>query len=105
MEVRTIKFPFKAGKREKWIAWCEKIMDRQDEAMKTMENEQVVLEGMFVDDQFAYILMVTQDHDQAIETVENEPTPIDRKHRQQMQECLETDNYEFLDQYVDLQRF
>ena len=104
MDVSIIKFPFKEGKREEWISWCEEIMDRKKEAMQTLEREGVVLEGMFVDDSFAYILMVAKDQDEAVATTDEDPQPIDVTHRQKMQECLITEEYQYLDQLVDLQR-
>ena len=88
-QIRLSKLKLKNGGEKIWRAWCEKIKEREDEALLTLVKESVTIEACFIDEEYIYILMIARDMKQADSSVKEEPYPIDIDHRKNMNNSIE----------------
>ena len=84
-------YKIKPGKKDQWELWCTQLQYRlQDEARETLKEENVLRECfmVFAIDGNDYTIGITDDFGNILPS--NKEKEINRKHREQMNDCLES---------------
>jgi Family of unknown function (DUF6176) len=92
MKVELSRFRVKAGKSERVDEWLGMLNHRIDEAVETLEREQMKLEVIFreIIDGSEYLYWFSVQGEQG-ETCETSPFDLDAKHIEFWNECIDED--------------
>ncbi|KKT14563.1 MAG: hypothetical protein UW76_C0020G0006 [Parcubacteria group bacterium GW2011_GWF2_44_8b] len=84
-------FKIKKGKREIWEKWCKEIVMRQEEAIKTLVEEDLINEKciIFGKGDNSYVFYKHETISNREKKPMNLSREINRKHKEMLVECLE----------------
>jgi hypothetical protein len=74
------------GKKKLWIAWCNEIMQRKEEALSTLREEYLIYERCVIFQDF--VVYEHQPVEGKIKQPMNLKKAINKKHSQMVTECL-----------------
>lgn len=86
--MKLLLFKLKKGKEGKWLAWCLLLMtDHKEEAIKTLEEENVLFEGgaLLELDGKKYVVGMTNGDAKPT----NMNRELNKKHKEVVKDCLE----------------
>ena len=92
MKVELSRFHVKQGKSERVDAWLAMLNSRMNEALQTLDREQMKMEVVFREvidgDEYLYWFSVQGEHG---ESLESSPFEVDAKHIEFWDECIDED--------------
>lgn len=81
-------FKIKEGKKEEWVRWCDELMSRKNEAILTLQEENLIKEWCVISGDYVFCGYETVEGKEKLPM--NKEREINQKHYQIFHECLET---------------
>lgn len=80
-------FKLKEGKKQVWLDWCLELNAQKEEALETLEEENLIQEKCVVYDNYVFYKHTTVEGKEKLPF--NPNNPLNLKHDATMRECLE----------------
>ncbi|WP_049907350.1 DUF6176 family protein [Haloferax elongans] len=91
-EVQFLRYRLKDGQRDRLYEWMEAVTSRRDEALATLQDENVYSEAAFLesrpDGEYVCFYMEAEDLEAAAAAFEASPHDIDRQFKQLLSEVV-----------------
>ena len=91
-EVQLIRYRLKDGETERMYEWMDKINSRREEAIETLQNENVLSEAAFLesraDGDYVSFYMEAEDLEAATEAFEESTHSIDQEFKELLSEVV-----------------